>query len=329
MRVIKSLLRIWFVGCLSLLLPSFTVAQEAPPKLVYQLAISGDQRVLAAIYGSYEHRSIIDFFDSSSGQLLHSLDLSPLTVGRIALSPSGDRLFFADRSRSTLAIADTQKNITVILLEFGAVSTDDIGWNPVNDEIAFVLDAGVKIWDAATGKWIYGIGAGGGIVRDFAWTWDGERLATSSYAEAVFDTEAERTVKIWDLSTIDESLTVPNLTIQDHGGGSVAWSPDGKRLAMIEEQRLLIYDVELEQIEADLPVDSEYFSQVTWNRIGNLLATGGSVIRVWDTASWEVLHTFPTDGAASTLQWSFDGQHIFSDGGSDGLQRDDLPASLF
>src|SRR5690242_13520877 len=58
------------MGCISLFLNTLSPEQAANPKSVYQIAISGDGRVLAATYDAYPYRSIIDFFDSTNGQLL-------------------------------------------------------------------------------------------------------------------------------------------------------------------------------------------------------------------------------------------------------------------
>jgi WD40 repeat protein len=325
-----NFLRYSLIGLLNWFMLSTSMAQTAHPQFVYQSALSGDQRVLAVIYGEYG-ATTVDFFDTASGQLLRTGDLSPLRPSQIALSPTGDRLLFSDAAGDHLAIYDVNIGITVILQEFDAISVGIIGWNPVKDEIAYTLGSGVTVLDAATGSWLYHIAAGDANIVYLAWSLDGTRLATSHFAENPFTSDlgatATRIVKVWDLSNTQNRLTVPSFVIQDRGGGELAWSPDCTRLAMTEDQRLLVYNLDLDQMETDLPVDDDYFNQLEWNRNGNLLATGGSLIRVWDTDTWQVVRTIELDKPVSNLQWSFDGKHLFSDGGTDGLYWDDIPMS--
>jgi hypothetical protein len=130
---------ITLIGCLSLFLNTPTPEPTAIPKTVYHIAISGDRRVLAVTYGTYAYRSFVDFFDSTNGQLFHTVDLDPLVVQRIALSPTGDRLLFTSGGGSELNIYVMHTGVTEILWNSNVVSTKEIGWNPVSDEIAYVL----------------------------------------------------------------------------------------------------------------------------------------------------------------------------------------------
>jgi WD40 repeat protein len=326
---IEKCVFIGMMGYFVLLLSTPTPEPNAIPKSVYQIAVSGDGRVLAVTYHSYPYRSIIDFFDSASGQLLHTVDVAPLAANHLALSPTGDRLFFTSGGGSELSIYYSQTGITETLSRWTAVSIKRIGWNPANNEIAYALGGGVQIADAGTSEWLYAIGAGPGLVVDLSWTSDGSRLATSSYHESsrVLDSREIKSIKVWDLSTSEKSLTVPMFGLEDQGGGSVALSPDGKRLAFIDDNQLMIYDVNSGQLEADLPVDTKELVQVVWNLTGDRLATGGSELRIWDTSSWEVEKEIKLDGTITQLQWSLDGEHVFNDGGVDGLYLDDKPVS--
>ncbi|MEO8612873.1 MAG: hypothetical protein ABI690_33575 [Chloroflexota bacterium] len=315
------------MGCFTLLLNTPTLEPNAIPRSVYQIAISGDRRMLAVMYGTYPYRSTVDLFDNTNGQLLQTLDVAPLAVHEIALSPTGDRLFFASSSDegSELNLYDLRTGINVTLWQSNAVGIDRIGWNPANDEIAYVLGS-VQILDAGTGKWIYAIP---GLVADLSWSSDGSRLAISDYSpsEPIFGLKEIKNIKVWDLSTAKRSLTVPMFSLEDQGGGSVALSPDGERLAFIDDNQLMIYDVNSGHLEADLPVDTEELYQVVWNLTGDRLATGGSELRIWDTSSWEVEKEIKPDGTITQLQWSLDGEHVFNDGGADGLYLDDKPVS--
>jgi WD40 repeat protein len=329
-KSVMSLLQIICMACVAIFAIPFTIIQENDPKSIYRIASSGDQRLLAVSYRSYGHRSTVDFFDKATGQLISSVDLSPEIVSNIALSPTGDRLLFANPSGDTISIYDRNANKTTQLINFISVGIDVIGWNPANDEVAYGLGRAVNVLDAKTGTFLYSIYSGGTVVVSLAWSWDGTKLATSHFFDDPSGTHKTiSTATVWDLSSRQEDiLTTPSLVIQDRGGGSIAWSPDGRRLALTEAQNLLIYDVESNQIEADLPINSESFYKVAWNKTGDRLATGGSIIRIWNTHTWEVEQTITLDEPVSNLEWSFDGQYVFSDGSSDRLSRDEISAPI-
>ncbi len=135
--------------------------------------------------------------------------------------------------------------------------------------------------------------------------------------------------RLWEdaLPAPSELIDTPVLTLEGRGGGRVAWSPDGERFAVLESDGMLIYDIASETVETIL-IDEMSLSMAVWSPDGNFLATGGAIIRIWDTTTWDVVTTItPEPGGAHTLQWSFDGQQIFYGGGRNGLYVADVAFS--
>ncbi len=303
-----------------------TSAKDNNDKLVDQIAKSGDQRILAVTYRSGGLLSTnVELYDSSSGELIRTVDLSPSIPFIIALSPSGDRIAHTSAD-GEIKVFDINSAIDTILLGGGAITLNDLKWNPTNDEIAYIVGSGIYILNALNGNPIRSIGGGIPLPVSVAWNPDGIRLATSHFSIDPFNSDIITVaIKVWDLSVSGEPLITPVLKIENRGGGDIAWSPDGTQLAMLESGGLLIYDVITNQANADLSFKEQYPVTVVWNPSGNQIATGGTLIRVWNTTTWELVKTMPVDGSAGTLQWSPDGKHLFNEGGTKGLYRDNMP----
>ena len=104
-------------------------------------------------------------------------------------------------------------------------------WSPDGTRLATGgVDRTVKVWDAATGKEFVTLRGHTGPVSSVSWNPAGTRLAS-----------AGSTLKIWDLAAGKEILTLSAAT--RHGFKTVAWSPDGMRLASgTDGGSILIYD---------------------------------------------------------------------------------------
>ena len=107
------------------------------------------------------------------------------------------------------------------------------------------------------------------------------------------------------------------LTLRGHTGGvtSVAWSPDGKRLALSTNARTVILHPETgKQLDA---VGADVFT--CWSPDGTRLALahfGSNSVVVWDTARrQEVLaRRGPAENGATAVAWSPDGSRVASTG---------------
>jgi len=225
--------------------PQIAVAQNTTIRQinVFQIARSGNGQVLGVQYNDVGVASVVDLFDSSSGNLIGTVDLSPYAPKVIALSPTGDRLLFSD-ANSRLGVHDIATGVTTLILEGGEASIDSIAWNPVSDVVAWTLGSTVDIYDTSTDSFVAVISTSAERIVDLAWSPDGQRLATSHFANDLFDPNVTNvTVKLWNIIPSENILRIPILTIEDRGGGSISWSPDGSKLALLEDGGFAIYDI--------------------------------------------------------------------------------------
>jgi len=117
-----------------------------------------------------------------------------------------------------------------------------VAWSPDGRRLATASEDNTgKVWDTATSQELLTLRGHPGPVKSVAWSPDGKRLATASSDNAPNDKSEvdflltghttgnwDSTARVWDAASGQELLT-----LRGHRGpvGSIAWSPDGKRLA--------------------------------------------------------------------------------------------------
>ena len=134
----------------------------------------------------------------------------------VAFSPDGSRLATAGLDGS-IKVWSAENWAPLLRLDPESQSMADVAFSPDGKRIVTAgWDGFVRLWDAAGGRQIRSWNANQGDLFDIAFAADG-RLAT---------TGEDGGVKLWDPSRGDELLTLPI-----PGRSTVAFSPDGKRLA--------------------------------------------------------------------------------------------------
>lgn len=309
----------------------YALAQPTPEQQVnenvIQIARSGDGKLLAVTHAMGSSLStLVKLYDSSNGQLLRTIDLSPVLPFLIALSPDGNQITYGTHNFEH-GVVNTMTGDSQVFISGGATGIETLEWNPVNDKIAFSVGSGVHISDLADPSAFQMVGSSPRILA-IDWSPDGRYLATSHYSENPFDPEITyREINIWDVTanSSEQAIITPILTIENEGG-ALEWSSDGTKLA-ISRSGLLIYNIAHNSPEVYLPDDEKPFYTAVWHPDGHLLATGGNPIRIWDTENWEIVRTIAVEYVADALQWSSDGEHIFHNGGTQGLYWDEIPVS--
>jgi WD40 repeat protein len=257
----------------------------------------------------------------------------PRNVWWVAWSPDGKRLVTAEEPvAAKVWDAETGKELLTLGLRNGISS---ITWSPDGTRLATASqDDPVTVWDAETGKEVLtlGVHSNGGYVccvgsaSGVAWSPDGKRLATGTTgpppSKAMIEAfrahglsvNLEKSpfdvVKVWDAKTGKELLA---LNGRDKPIWSVAWSPDGKRLAGISNGTAKVWDAETGKELLTFGGDIHPRLSVAWSPDGKRLAacsTDGTA-KVWDTETGEEMLTLglQSNGAygVSSVAWSPDG----------------------
>src|SRR5262249_53961225 len=145
---------------------------------------------------------------------------------------------------------------------------------------AATLSGLVKIWSISTDREVGTLThPGDGLYHRLAFSDDGRALAMSG----------ERKVRVWNLAGTTERRAPGG-----HSGGvtSVAFSPDGTRLASTSKDRTVrIWDPVTGRLCRTLSGYSDRVETAAFSPDGRMLATGdrGRRIRLWDTRSWAEL----------------------------------------
>jgi WD40 repeat protein len=204
-----------------------------------------------------------------------------------------------------------------------------VAWSPNGRLVASAGgdDNAVQIWDATTGERLGTYTGHAERVRSVAWSPDSRYVAS---AHTVHDSNFERVldekIQVWEAATGQQ--------LAAYTGHAPAWSPDGKRLALVyslDEKQLaaasgmvqdvvLVWDVAKGRLLTTCIGHAESVFTVAWSPDGKRLASGGAggEVFVWDAASAKYLSIYMYSGLNSRIitvvAWSPDGRRLASGG---------------
>jgi WD40 repeat protein/serine/threonine protein kinase len=292
------------------------------------LAFSPDGKRLAG--GSWDQT--IRLWDAETGQQVAKLKGHTWLIDTVAFSPDGKRLASASRDSTvkvwqTEALT-SQETLT---LKGGANSVWGVAFSPDGKRLvsaALSVGGTVKVWDAQTGQDLLNLEGHTSGVRSVAYSPDGKRLASSGRNEGkVWDAQTrqelrnleghteqvwgmafspdskrlagvyyDNTVKVWDAETGQLKLTLTGLPKQPSGNfyvtRSVAFSPDGKRLASACEGQVSIWDAQTGKELLTLKGVRAPVMSVAYSSDGKRLASGHrGEIKLWDALTGQEILT--------------------------------------
>jgi WD40 repeat protein/serine/threonine protein kinase len=253
-------------------------------------------------------------------------------VNCVTWSPDGRRLATTSWD-DTARVWDAATGRESLVLSGPPSRMSSVSWSRDGKRLAAVTgDGTAKVWDADSGKETLilrghtgpiGYAAWSpGLISSVAWSPDGTRLATAS---------GDGTAKVWDAAGGHESLTLGGHTgpIQYQGWipalvSSVAWSPDGRRLATGGHDGVAkIWDatdghehLSLERLGGEV-----WF--VCWSPDGTRLATASDdgIVKIFDAVSGhQSLKLEGHRNTVYTVSWSPDGTRLAT-GGVDGTMK--------
>jgi WD40 repeat protein len=260
----------------------------------------------------------VKVWDATSGQEALRLTGHTGFVWGVSWSPDGARLATASNDK-TVKLWDAKTGQEALTLKGHTSEVLNVAWSPDGTRLASAsVDGTVKvwavnIWDATSGPEALTLKAGHTCV---AWSPDGNSLASGAGG---YGKPGE--VKVWDAGTGQESLT---LSGQMTGAMSLAWSPDGTRVAGAFADRdpdpgkpgeVRVWNARTGQEALTLKGHTGRVNGVAWSPDGSRLASASfdQTVKVWDASSGqEVLTLKGHTHEVWAVAWSPDGTRLAS-----------------
>ena len=223
---------------------------------VYGVAWSPDGTQLAIAGGNYPTK----VWDMDNGQEALTLRGDNGDVLSLAWSPDSKRLVAG--SYGTAKVWDAASGQEVLTLSSYSI----VAWSSDGKRLATTDGHWVKVWDASSGQESATLDPrhDGYHVNDVSLSSDGKRLAIAG---------ENATAEVWDV--ISGQLVV---TLRGHANSvdGVAFSPEGKRLAMWRE----IYGRGINNVDIEPIGDEPFHADVTFNMLPGVgIASGLAIAR--------------------------------------------------
>ncbi|MFM9960134.1 MAG: WD40 repeat domain-containing protein [Planctomycetaceae bacterium] len=279
---------------------------------VQGVAFSPDGKRLAS--ASWDHT--VKVWDATAGQELLTLKGHTDQVWGVAFSADGKRL--ASSGSKTVKVWDAASGQETLTLQGHTSSISSVVFTADGKRLASAShDRTVKVWDTTSGQETLTLKGHTGWVVSVAFSPDGKRLASAAYVLEPPPPAPPRAppgeLKLWDATTGQETLALTG-----HIGPvtSVAFSPDGKRLASASWDRTVrIWDAMSGQEMLTLKGHTSGCTSVAFSADGKRLASTSfdKTVRVWDaTSGQETLTLNGHTKQVTSVVFSPDGQRLAS-----------------
>jgi hypothetical protein len=150
------------------------------------------------------------------------------SVTSVAFSPGGDRIASGSRDQ-TVRVWDVQTGAELAILRGHEQAVSSVAFSPGGDRIASgSVDGTVRVWDAHGGEEVAILRGHKRVVTSVDFFPGGDRIASRSNDESV---------RVWDAHSGEELAVL-------RGPSSVAFSPDGDRVAIADGKYLGVWDAQ-------------------------------------------------------------------------------------
>ena len=181
----------------------------------------------------------------------------------------------------------------------------DMAYAPDGHQLAVSTNIGIWIYDARTGNALNTL-LGQTNVNGIAYSPDGRTLVSGS-------SNSKDTIRLWDTTTGDHKATFRE---QAFGAYSIAFSPDGKTIAIGSYEQVQLWDaVTGARKTSFMTISNSVVSIIAFSPDGKTIATesDGNTIRLWDVAT--ATHKATLQGhtnSVNSLTFSPDGRTLAS-----------------
>jgi WD40 repeat protein/tRNA A-37 threonylcarbamoyl transferase component Bud32 len=241
-------------------------------------------------------------------------------VNNLAFSPDGSRVASSSWRQIKVWDSATGKEFFTVPESAGG----GVAFSPSGNRLATSGFQSVTVWDAHSGKKQISFHAHEFLVKDVAFSPDGEKLATCSGTLPGAGRREGGEVKVWDANSGKELFHFADLP---HWANGLAFSPDGKYLAAAVGSLFVVApsqpgDVRVWNVSSGNPVltlagHTFWATDVAFSPDSKRLATASAdrTVRVWELPEGrEILTLRGHTGWVRSVAFSPDGQTVASAG---------------
>ena len=248
-------------------------------------------------------------YDANSGEPIRTW-LREHSLGA-CWSPNSQWLAWGTTSSDSGVCVGNVNSGEVKSLRGHSLSVWTTAWSPDGRHLASAgMDDSIRIWDPAAGSCVRVIHGVRGYVYSLAWHPKGEMLASVHGRDGL---------TIWNAVSGVVLRTDPAIS-----SDSIAWSPNGKQLALgTDDGKCALYKTADWSLLTEWQAHSGLVNWVAWNSGGARLASAGSdnLIQLWDVANGNRSVTIRGHlNQVLSVAWAPNGRRLVS-GSMDGLVK--------